>query len=75
MGLGDHARSSLASGPLGTDLAKRGFAPGIEVSKTDAGYQICSGEECAVLSVVNATIFSHLMAKSVNEIEELVRQS
>ncbi|BBU24767.1 Uncharacterised protein [Mycobacterium xenopi] len=66
------ARSSLASGPLGTDLARQGYAPDVEVSKADQGYKICLGNECAILSVVNATIFSHLMSKSVDEIEHMV---
>ncbi|WP_231633730.1 MULTISPECIES: hypothetical protein [unclassified Mycobacterium] len=66
------ARSDLASGPLGADLARLGYAPDVEVSKTDSGYKICLNNECAVLSVVNATIFSHLMANSVDQIERLV---
>src|ERR1700761_4868158 len=67
------ARSDLASGRLGADLAKQGYAPGVNVSKVDTGYEICLNDECAaILSVVNATIFSHLMSKSVDEIERLV---
>jgi len=66
------ALSSLASGPLGADLARQGYAPGVKVSKTDEGYEICSNDDCAILSVVNATIFSHLMFKSIDEIEALI---
>jgi len=66
------ARSDLASGPLGTDLARRGYAPGVKVSKVEGGYEICLNDECAILSVVNATIFSHLMSKSVDDIERMV---
>jgi hypothetical protein len=66
------ARSDLASGSLGADLAKQGYAPGVSVTKADTGYEICLNDECAILSVVNATIFSHLMSKSVDEIEQLV---
>ncbi|MGV0043412.1 hypothetical protein ACRU43_02275 [Mycobacterium colombiense] len=65
-------RSDLASGPLGADLAKKGFAPGVEVSKVDTKYKICSNADCAILSAVNATIFSHLLDKSVVEIEQMV---
>jgi hypothetical protein len=68
------ARSSLASGALGTDLARQGYAAGVKVSKTEGGYEICSNGDCAVLSVVNATIFSHLMSKSVDEIEQMVNE-
>src|ERR1700744_172814 len=67
------ARSDLTSGPLGADLAKQGYAPGVNVSKVDTGYEICLNDECsAILSIVNATIFSHLMSKSVDELERLV---
>jgi hypothetical protein len=67
------ARSSLASGALGADLARRGYAPGVEVSQVDGGYKICADSECAILSVVDATIFSHLITKSVDEIEQLTQ--
>ena len=66
--------SSLASGPLGADLARRGYASGVNVSKVEGGYQICLNDDCAVLSVVNATIFSHLISKSVDEIETLINR-
>ncbi|OBK30066.1 hypothetical protein A5659_03825 [Mycobacterium sp. 1165196.3] len=65
-------RSDLASGPLGADLAKQGFAANVDVSKVDTKYKICSHENCAILSAVNATIFSHLLNKSVVEIEQMV---
>lgn len=66
------ARSDLASGPLGADLAKQGFAPNVEVSQVESKYKICSNDDCAVLSVANATIFSHIMDTSVDEIEQMV---
>jgi hypothetical protein len=65
-------RSHLASGPLGADLARRGYAAGVQVSEVEGGYEICLDGECAVLSVVDATIFSHLISKSVDEIERMV---
>lgn len=68
------ARSDLASGPLGADLAKQGFDPNVEVSKIDTKYEICSSGDCAILSAVNATIFSHLMSKSIDDMERLVNQ-
>jgi hypothetical protein len=67
------ASSTLASGALGADLARLGYAPGVEVSQVDRVHQICAGDDCAILSVVDATIFSHLMTKSVDEIEQLAR--
>lgn len=65
-------RSELASGPLGADLAKQGFAPNVKVSEVDTKYKICLENECAILSMVNATIFSHLMNRSVDEVEQMV---
>ncbi|WP_231995251.1 hypothetical protein [Mycobacterium sp. 852002-10029_SCH5224772] len=65
-------RTDLASGPLGADLAKQGFASNVEVSQVDTKYEICSNDDCAILSAVNATIFSHLMDRSVDEIEKMV---
>src|ERR1700744_3498078 len=35
------ARSSLASGALGADLARRGCAPGVNFSKVEGGSEIC----------------------------------
>ena len=68
------ARSSLASGPLGADLYRLGYAPGIEVSQVDAAnIKLCLHGDCAILVVGDATIFSHLMKKSVDEIEEIAK--
>ena len=68
------ADSNLASGALGADLARLGYAAGVEVSQVDTGYQICVDDNCAILSVVDATIFSHIMLMSVDEIELIGRQ-
>lgn len=67
------SRSSLASGALGADLAKLGYAAEVEVVRVETGFQICANNDCAVLSIVGATIFSHLMKKPVDEIEHLTR--
>ncbi len=67
------ADSRLASGVLGTALAKRGFSSEVEVTKVERGYEVCSGSGCAILSLVDATIFSHLMSKSLVEIEQMAR--
>jgi hypothetical protein len=65
------ARSSLASGRLGAGLYRLGYAPGIEVSQVDvANIKICLHGDCAILVMGDATIFSHLMKKPVDEIEE-----
>ena len=67
------AFSPLASGALGADLARQGFSPQVSATKVSDGYEICWGAECAVLSVVNATIFSHLISLSFEEIEHEIR--
>jgi len=68
------ARSSLASGPLGADLYRQGYAPGIGVSQVDdAHIKVCLHDDCAILIVGTATIFSHIMSKSVDEIEQIAR--
>ena len=69
------ARSSLASGPLGADLYRQGYAPGIEVSEVDGAHiKLCLHGDCAILIVGTATIFSHIMLKSVEQIEQTARK-
>jgi hypothetical protein len=69
------ARSILASGPLGAELYKQGYAPGIDVSELDGAHiQICLHGDCAILMSGTATIFSHIMLKSVDQIEQIARQ-
>lgn len=69
------ARSGLASGALGTELYKLGYAAGIEVSELDNGnVELCLDGECATLVVGDATIFSHVMLKSLDELLEIARQ-
>lgn len=68
------ANANLASGQLGAELYRQGYAPGVEVTQLDAGnVEICSQGDCAILVVGSATIFSHIMQKSVEEIEAIAR--
>jgi hypothetical protein len=68
------ARPRLASGPLGADLYRQGYAPGIEVSQVnDAHIKLCLNNDCAILVAGIATIFSHLMSPSVDDIEQIAR--
>lgn len=70
------ANSTLASGQLGAELYRRGYAPGVEVTELEAGnVKICSQGDCAILVVGTATIFSHILQKSVDEIEAIARKS
>jgi hypothetical protein len=69
------ASPSLASGPLGADLYKQGYGPGIDVAEVDdAHIKVCLEGDCAILMTGTATIFSHIMLKSVEEIEQLGHQ-
>ncbi|WP_231990107.1 hypothetical protein [Mycobacterium sp. 852002-51971_SCH5477799-a] len=69
------ARSGLASGPLGTDLYKLGYAAGVDVLELDKGnVELCLADECATLVVGDATIFSHIMLKSLDDLLGIARQ-
>ncbi|MDD7812779.1 hypothetical protein PP713_09435 [Mycobacterium sp. CSUR Q5927] len=61
----------LASGELGADLYKKGYAPDIEVAQANDGHiEICLRGDCAVLVSGTSTIFSHIMLMSVDQIEQ-----
>jgi hypothetical protein len=56
-------------------LYKQGNAPGIEVTELNATHaKLCLDDECAILILGTATIFSHIMLKSVDEIEQIGRE-
>lgn len=66
--------SSLASGQLGADLYRQGYAPDVGVCGLDNGMvELCLEDDCATLVVGDATIFSHIMKKSVVEILDIER--
>jgi hypothetical protein len=68
------ARPSLASGSLGAELYKRGYAAEIQVADLDGAHiELCLHGDCAILISGTATIFSHIMLMSVDEIEEAAR--
>lgn len=63
------ARSDLASGALGASLYRLGYAPGVQVAELEKGkVELCLHGACAILVVGDATIFSHIMQWSVEEI-------
>lgn len=66
------ADSRLASGSQGFDLYKRGYAEDVKVVDL-AGYRVkvCFNGECAILFTGTATIYSHIMKKSAEEIERI----
>ncbi|MCV7385564.1 hypothetical protein H7K14_17170 [Mycolicibacter longobardus] len=68
------AYPSLASGELGADLYKKGYAPSVDVTPVnDAHIKICLRGDCAVLMSGISTIFSHIMLMSVEQIEQAAR--
>lgn len=66
------ARSDLASGALGADLYGLGYAPDVQVAELEKGnIELYRDGACAVLVIGDATIFSHIMKWSVEEILDL----
>ena len=65
------ARPSLESGSLGAELYRRGYADGIEVADLDGAHiELRRGDDRAILISGTATIFSHIMLMSIDEIEQ-----
>lgn len=68
------ARSVAGAPTLGRQFYDLGFDPEVEKTRISPGiYELRSNEGSAVLVEPYATIFSHLMAKSEDEIEQMVR--
>jgi hypothetical protein len=68
------ARASLASGSLGAELYKLGYAVGIGVADLDgARVELRLDGDRAILISGTAAIFSHIMLMSVDEIEQIGR--
>jgi hypothetical protein len=69
------ARGAVGAERLGPRIYSLGFSPEVEALPIKEGIaEIRSGAGSAILMEPNATIFSHLMSKSVDEIERMVRQ-
>lgn len=65
------ARPRLASGSLGAQLYKQGYAPGVQVTDLDGAHiELRHGDDRAILISGTATIFSHIMLMSVHELEQ-----
>jgi hypothetical protein len=68
------ANSSLASGRLGAELYRQGYAADVNVTELNSGkVEVCFHDECAILVVGTAAIFSHIMKMSLDEIQEIAR--
>jgi hypothetical protein len=69
------ARPRLASGRLGADLYRQGYAPGISVADLDGAHiELSLQGNRAILISGTAKIFSHIMLMSLDEIEQIGRQ-
>jgi hypothetical protein len=69
------ARGAVGAERLGPRLYSLGFSPEIEVLPIKEGIaELRSHAGNAILMEPNATIFSHMMSKSVEEIEQMVRE-
>lgn len=69
------ARGIVGARRLGPPLYALGYSPDVEViPMTDGVAELRSSEGDAILLEPYATIFSHLMLKSVNDIAEMVRE-
>jgi hypothetical protein len=61
---------------LGPQFYKQGYSSDITVAPTESEWrtEIKSSAGSAILSQPDSTIFSHLMSKSLDEIDQMVRQ-
>lgn len=69
------ARGAVGAPRLGRQLYSLGVSPDAEVNPITEGIvEVRSSNRSAILMEPYATIFGHLMAKSVREIEQMVRE-
>ena len=69
------ARNVLRLPRIGPKLYSLGHNPSVQFLPVKEGiYELCAPEGRAVLMEPGATIYSHLMSKSVAEIEQLVKR-
>ncbi|WP_156673410.1 MULTISPECIES: hypothetical protein [unclassified Mycobacterium] len=67
------ARGAVGAPPLGPELYSSGFSPDVEVTPITEGIaELRSPSGKAILMEPYATIFSHLMSKSVGELGRMV---
>lgn len=69
------ARGAVGAERLGPRFYSLGFSPEVEVLPIKEGItEVRSPAGRAILMEPNATIFSHLMTKSIDEIEQMMRE-
>lgn len=69
-------RGAIGALSLGRHLQALGMAPSVETVPTEREYfvELRASTGSAILPMSNATIFSHLMSKSVDQIEQIVKE-
>lgn len=69
-------RTAIGAKQLGVQLHALGMAPSVETVPTEREYfvELRASTGSAILPLSSATIFSHLMPKSVDEIEQMVKR-
>ncbi|BBZ18612.1 Imm61 family immunity protein [Mycolicibacterium gadium] len=69
-------RSAIGAKSLGAQLQRLGMAPGVESAATDreGAVELRTSDGSAVVPRSIENIFSHLMSKPMNEIEQLVHE-
>ncbi len=69
------ARGIIGLQRLGPGLYSLGYSPDVDVTPITEGIaEIRSGSGSAILMEPYATIFSHLMSKSIDEIEDMIAE-
>lgn len=73
---GSFTRTALLLESLGPQFYKRGYNKDITVAPAESEWRskLTSSAGSAILSQPDATIFSHLMSKSLGEIHQMVRE-
>jgi hypothetical protein len=69
-------RSAIGAKSLGRDLHALGMAPRVQVLPTEREYfvELRAPSGSAILPMSSAGVFSHLMSKSVDQIEQMVKE-
>jgi hypothetical protein len=69
-------RTAIGAKQLGVRLHALGMAPNVEIMPAEREYfvDLRASTGSAILPASSATIFSHLMSKSVEEIEQMVKE-
>ncbi|OBK80578.1 hypothetical protein A5650_04755 [Mycobacterium sp. 1164985.4] len=69
-------RSAIGAKQLGVQLQSLGMASGVDVFpiEREGAVELCTSAGSAVVPRSVATIFSHVMSKSVEELEQMVRK-